>query len=211
MSKPKKAAACCGDAPMTKHQCILAAAREIFLEAGYAAASMDAVAARANVSKATIYAHFENKRALFEAIISARCEATFSDLGVPETYTDARQALHELALHFLNLIVAPEALAIHRVVLAEAPRLPEVGEAFYAAGPIRAHARIGNLFSELTRRGLLAVPDSDVALVTDLFLGMLKNDIHTRALLNLPPSERSVEDVTDAAVDMLMARYGVKA
>ncbi len=207
MARPKKTVACIGDAPLTKAECILAAARQVFLEAGYAAASMDAVAARANVSKATIYAHFENKRALFEAVISGRCEETFANIGVPETYTDARQALLHLARHFLGLLLAPEALAIHRVVLGESPRLPEVGEAFYTAGPMRAYERVGRLLADLTRRGLLAVPEQEIPLAGDLFLAMLKCDLHTRALLLLPPSQHSIETVAKVAVDMFLARY----
>ncbi len=210
MARPKKNVACMGDAPLTKAECILVAARQVFLEAGYAAASMDAVAARANVSKATIYAHFENKRSLFEAVISGRCEETFANIGVPEDYTDARQALTHLAEHFLGLLLAPEALAIHRVVLGESPRLPEVGEAFYAAGPVRAHRLIDHLLMDLTRRGLLAVPDQEIPIAGDLFLAMLKCDLHTRALLLLPPSKYSIQMIAKVAVDMFLARYGVK-
>lgn len=208
MSRPKKVATCMGEVPQTKSECILAAAQEIFLECGYAAASMDAVAARANVSKATIYAHFDNKRALFEAVISARCEATFADAGMPERYDDARQALLALAATFLNLIMRPEALAIHRVIIGESPRLPEVGEAFYAAGPAPFQQRVGRLFADLTQRGLLDVPEDDIPLVVDVFLSALKADLHLRALLGLPPSDRERDAVAKLAVDLIMARYG---
>jgi TetR/AcrR family transcriptional repressor of mexJK operon len=210
MSRPKKIDACTGAPTVTKSECILAAAQTVFLESGYAAASMDAVASRANVSKATIYAHFENKRALFEAMISRRCETTFVDLGLPDSYGDARQALLALAEHFIGMIISPEALAIHRVVLGESPRLPEVGEAFYGVGPVKAQARIARLFSELTRRGLLAVPDADIPVLTDLFIGMLKGDLHLRALLQQPPSERTGARIAEGAVDLVLARYGVK-
>jgi len=212
MSRPKKNL-CCGDKPvMSKQDAVLAAAQQIFLEAGYAAASMDAVAARANVSKATIYAHFANKRALFEAMIADRCEVAFAGLQVPASYGDAHQALYELAVHFIRLIMEPEAVALHRVILGEAPRLPEVGEAFYSVGPVRARKRLMELFTDLTQRGLLAMPEEDMPIVTNLFIGMLKSDIHMRAVLGLPADPGiSIEKLAEGATSMIIARYGVKA
>ena len=85
-----------------------------------------------------------------------------------------------------------------------------MGEAFYDAGPCPAQARVGRLFSELSRHGLPSVPEDEVPIITDLFLAMLKADIHTRALLNMPPSGRSLTAIAYGAVDLIMARYGVK-
>ena len=57
-----------------KARAILDAAGALFLDEGYPAVSMDAVARRAGVSKATLYAHFESKEALFAAIVAAGCQ-----------------------------------------------------------------------------------------------------------------------------------------
>lgn len=210
MSRPQKNPPCGCSAPLSKRDSILLAAQDIFLEVGYSAASMDAVAARANVSKATIYAHFANKRALFEAMIGARCARTFGNLPNPGEYSDARETLRQFGEHFLSLILSPEALAIHRVVLSEATRQPEVGEAFYFVGPVQAHARIGDVFRELVRHGQLAVPDYEIPVLASLFMAMLKSDIHTRAVLNLPPSAITIPELVDMAVEMVVSRYGVK-
>ncbi|HVI52419.1 MAG TPA: TetR/AcrR family transcriptional regulator [Candidatus Sulfotelmatobacter sp.] len=196
---------------MSKQDAILAAAQTVFLESGYAAASMDTVASKANVSKATIYAHFANKRALFEAMIAARCEVAFAGLQLPAAYDDAEQALYAVAIHFIKLIQAPEALALHRVIMGEAPRLPEVGEAFYSVGPVRACRRLRDLLSDLTARGLLSVPEDDIPIATLLFLGMIKGDTHLRAVLGLPADPGiSPEKLAAGAAAMLVARYGKK-
>jgi TetR/AcrR family transcriptional repressor of mexJK operon len=210
MSRPKKNL-CCGDKPaLSKQDAVLAAAQEVFLEAGYAAASMDAVASRANVSKATIYAHFDNKRALFEAMIGNRCEAAFEGLQVSACYEDAHQALYELAVHFMRLIMAPEAVALHRVIIGESPRLPEVGEAFYNVGPTRARQRVTELFTDLNQRKLLDMPVEDMPTMADLFLGMMKGDMHLRAIVNVPPAEGlSIERLAEGAASLIIARYGV--
>jgi TetR/AcrR family transcriptional repressor of mexJK operon len=207
MSRPKKIEACIGVPLMSKRQCILAAAQEIFLEMGYAAANMDNVAARANVSKATIYAHFDNKRALFEQVIGSRCQRVFGAFDIPEHVSDARVALRQLAAALFDVILSAEAVAINRVVVAEAPRLPELGEAFYAAGPVPALARVTRMFNDLTRRGLLTVPEHEAPLVAELFLNMLKGDAHMRELLGVPPSRKDHEALLDVAVDLIMARY----
>lgn len=207
MSRPKKITDCPFGIPPSKRECILAAAQAIFLEMGYAAASMDAVAARANVSKATIYAYFENKRALFEQVIQGRCQRVYGSLDVPQHGTDARATLRQFAHYVFEVVLLPEALAINRVVVAEAPRLPEVGEAFYSAGPVPALARVTRLFNDLTRHGQLSVPEDEAPLVAELFLNMLKGDVHTRALLGVPPSREDHTRFLDVAVDLIMARY----
>ncbi len=211
MSRPKKIDCCTGQPATSKQEAILAAAQTVFLESGYAAASMDAVAALANVSKATIYAHFSSKRALFEEMIGARCSVAFAPLPLPECYSDARQALYEMAEHFVSLLMAPEALALHRVIMGESPRLPEVGEAFYSVGPVRAIQRLTALLSDLARRGLLALDEAEMPLAIDLFTGMLKGDMHLRAVLGVPPKPgMTPQRLAAGAADMFMARYGVK-
>lgn len=208
MSRPKKITDCQLDIPPSKRDCVLAAAQQIFLEMGYAAASMDAVAARANVSKATIYAYFDNKRALFEHVIQGRCQRVFSVADLPQHYSDARATLRQLAITLQDVILSPEAVAINRVVIAEAPRLPEVGEAFYAAGPVPGLAKVTDIFTDLTRLGLLSVPDDEAPLVAELFLNMLKGDAHTRVMLGLPPSRADHARLVDVVIDLIMARYG---
>jgi TetR/AcrR family transcriptional repressor of mexJK operon len=210
MARPKTIIDGTGQAPMSKQESILIAARQVFLDLGYASASMGVVAARANVSKATVYAHFDNKRTLFEAVISRRCEETFNNIGIPEQYTDARQALQHLAENFLGLILSPEALAIHRVVLGESRRLMNVGEALYAAGRARAHRHVEILLEALTQRGLLNVPADERPIAGSLFLAMLNCDLHTRALLCLPPSAHSIRSVTEMAVELFVAHYTKK-
>ena len=56
-----------------KRDAIVAAATELFLEHGFGDVSMDAIAAKAEVSKRTVYSHFENKARLFEGIMSDVC------------------------------------------------------------------------------------------------------------------------------------------
>src|SRR5215471_10405262 len=69
------------DAGNARVRRILAAARSLFLNLGYGETSMDAIARRAAVSKATLYSHFDGKDALFAALIMAECRHLSDQIG----------------------------------------------------------------------------------------------------------------------------------
>ncbi|MBF0304459.1 MAG: TetR/AcrR family transcriptional regulator [Alphaproteobacteria bacterium] len=189
-----------------KRDAVLAAAQDAFLELGYGAASMDAVAARAGVSKATIYAHFPGKSALFGAVIAARCERAFAGLDLPSVEAmDAPAALGLIARRILDLLLSPESLAMYKVVTGEAARMPEMAEAFHAAGPAAAKAAIVGALADLDRRGQLRVADPELA--SELLVGMLKGDIHLRHLLGLPDGGRDREQIVEAVVRVMLRAY----
>ncbi len=192
-----------------KAEQIYAAAKQIFMEAGYEAASMDAVAARAGVSKATIYVHFEGKQALFEAIIRRHTETLFSHIQLPEKIVDLRQALTVLANSFVEMILKPDALSMYRVVAAEAARQPEIGEAFYAAGPAYARLKVGEYFLTLARRGLMRLDEGEAPMLANLFLSMLAGDCHASAMFGRDQDKSCLANQIKTAVDLLASRYGV--
>ncbi len=195
--------------PSRKREAILDAAGACFLEQGYAATSMDLVAARAAVSKATIYAHFAGKDDLFAAVIHRRCE---SELYSPDTWPeggDARTVLTGVGLALVHLLLSPDSLGIYRVVAAEAARQPDLARAFWDAGPGRGKARLSALFAELSRRGELNVPDCWAA--ADQFAAMLRAEVYLRTLFGLPlPEGRDGDATVVAAVETMLGAYGVK-
>ena len=178
------------------------------MESGYEAASMDAVAARAGVSKATIYVHFEGKQALFEAIIRRHTETLFSHIQLPDKIVDLRQALTMLAKSFVEMILKPDALSMYRVVAAEAVRQPEIGEAFYAAGPAYARQKVGEYFLTLARRGLMKLDEAEAPMLANLFLSMLAGDCHASAMFGRGQEEGCLDKQIQTAVDLIASRYG---
>lgn len=107
---------------------ILAAAGELFLQHGFDAASMDAIAARARISKRTLYSRYMDKSSLFDAVI-------YDQLGrilVPiETIQDSDGELQSILLTLARDLVVnalkPDLLAVHRVITFETQRRPEFG------------------------------------------------------------------------------------
>lgn len=189
-----------------KREAILDAAQVLFLSEGYAATSMDAVAASAGVSKATIYAHFEGKEELFAAIMRRRCEAHFV-FSPPGEDSDAARTFTTYAERLLRLLTTPEALALYRVVVAESHRSPELAATFYENGPVRGREAIVASVAGLQRRGEL-VADADPEVIADQFIGMLRAEAYHRDLLGLPPSGRTHANTISAAVATLLRAYG---
>jgi TetR/AcrR family transcriptional regulator, mexJK operon transcriptional repressor len=191
----------------SKRDAIIEAAAAEFLEQGYGAASMDAIAKRANVSKATIYSHFENKHMLFGAIMTTRCQGV-----IPLFDTDdlAGRSLHEVlnavARRFLSFLTSPNAaLPLYRVVVTEAPRAPELGRAFYENGPARAAGALATYLTQQVGKGALSLPDPRLA--AEQFFGLVLGHAHLRLLLGLTdqaPSEAEIDRAVASAVSIFL-------
>src|SRR5215813_13986692 len=96
-----------------KRAAVLAAAAEVFLEAGVEAASMDEIARRAKVSKATVYSHFESKQALLKSIVHERCKAMLPALSSPEFgKLPPEEALFAVGRRFLDLMFSKLAMPL---------------------------------------------------------------------------------------------------
>jgi TetR/AcrR family transcriptional repressor of mexJK operon len=194
-----------------KRRAIMEAATELFAARGYGAVSMDAIAKAADVSKATLYAHFESKDSLFATIVRAACEENLSlggDMpgGVAADGTgDLEAALHAIGGRILRFFLRDLSLAIHRLVIAESVRFPELGRAFYENGPMAGRR---NLATWMARQPGLTVPEPEIA--AEQFLGLLRAGLYLRATLGLEPrpDDTAIETVVTAAVRTFLRAYG---
>lgn len=187
---------------------ILEAAGKLFLENGYGAVSMDNVAKTANVSKATLYAHFRSKDELFAAMVACECRDQMGALSCDEvSRMEVADALRLVGRRFMRMILSGKALAAYRVVVAEAHRFPELARAFYESGPAHSHRQMAAFLREADRRGALRIPDADLA--AEQFFGLLKAHIHTRFILCIENtvSEAEVERFIEAAVTLFTRGY----
>jgi AcrR family transcriptional regulator len=106
---------------------ILDAATELFFSIGYGATSIEAVARRAGVSKRTFYHRFEDKAALFSAVVHRTIERMRPPASVPLIEGANLQAiLRHLAGLILRAALSPSALALHRLIVAESARFPHL-------------------------------------------------------------------------------------
>ena len=150
-----------------KRQAILDAATDLFLQHGFLGANMDEVAARAEVSKQTVYKQFESKEALFIAIVGRMTGAAgdevqreIADLGEQD---DPERQLLAYAEQQLLIVLTPRLMQLRRLVIGEANRFPALGRALQAGGPGRAVAGLTQALSRWTDRGLLDIADPAAA------------------------------------------------
>lgn len=157
----------------TKRDLIVEAARVLFLEGGYGTTSMDALAAKAGVSKPTIYSYFDNKDALFGAVMVGLCaDNGCNHPSVLSIDSPPEVALRDFACNMIGLVQPPEERDIFRVVLAESIKFPKLGEAFWSSGPEPAIQILTVYLTEQVKRGTLSVDDPATA--AKQFIGMVK-------------------------------------
>lgn len=170
----------------TRRAQILDAATAVFLEHGYAGATIDLIVARAGASKATIYSFFGGKEGLFSATVDERADAIlagFPDIEIGEI--DVRSALADIARQYMSVVMSPDAIGFYRLILAEGPRSPALVESFYRVGPDRVTARLAKALRTWARHGRICTVDADR--VATQFFDVVRGELHFRALAGLPP------------------------
>ena len=190
-----------------KRRAILDAATELFVARGYGAVSMESIARAADVSKATLYAHFASKDRLFATIVHVACrEELMPEDGMLAGGTDAAAALKTIGGRILRFFLRQRSLAIYRLVVSESVRFPELGRAFYENGPNDGRQRLA---AWMARHPALCVPEPEVA--AEQFLGLLRSGLYSRATLGLVtgPADTEIDAVVNATVRTFVGAYGV--
>ncbi len=126
-----------------KTAAILDGAMQEFLANGYAATSMDRVAATAGVSKATVYSHFNDKASLFAALVQQMAEHKFSTVFDPRDENalqgEPRVVLSDLAARVLeDAATDSQFCEFMRLIVGESGRFPELAKPYveYVAKPL---------------------------------------------------------------------------
>jgi AcrR family transcriptional regulator len=195
-----------------KRRQILDGALDVFKARGFDAASMNDIAAAANVSKGTLYVYFEDKEHLFVALIEREREA--QKRGAFEALDedpDLAHALSNFGERLLRLLVSDFALSAHRIVIGVAERMPELGREFYENGPMQGAKRIADYLERQVDQGQLEIDDTALAAVQ--FLDLCQSTLLRPRLFNAvrkPPSEAEIARVVASAVEMFLARYATR-
>ena len=196
-----------------KRRAILDAAAELFLHHGYSGTNMDEVAARATVSKQTVYKQFACKEALFVAIVNGMTgdagdvvQREIADLGERD---DPERQLLAYAERQLIVVLTPRLMQLRRLVIGEAGRFPELGKALHAGGPGRAVAGLTTALARWAERGLLAIDDAEAA--ASHFNWLVMGEPVNRAMLlgdAAIPGPVALRRHAAAGVRVFMAAYG---
>lgn len=190
-----------------KRAAIVEAASDAFFDVGYAATSIEQIAAHAGVSKVTIYNHFGDKRALFAASVERECERmrghfSIEAMSAESTIRDRLSTIGEAMFAFLS---RPEMIQFERRIAAETEHEPAIGTAFLEAGPWRMKAAFAAFLGHAVAQDELAIDDP--ALAAEQFVSMCKGmgDLERR-FGSLPTPEENTRRIK-GAVDVFIAAY----
>jgi len=181
-------------------------AKDVFLEAGFERASMDVIAARAQTSKRTLYAHFENKEKLYLAVVELVHGLFLSTLKMPGDYPgDAAEALAMFCGRFLEIMLCAPTIRMSRMNIAEAERFPEGSAQYFNVGFSAVHDRLSDYLKETF--GLSAEAGSQAA---QQLIGRVLYPRFLRALFGVDElSEQLDEEAIRADFDLEPVRKAV--
>ena len=196
------------DARALRRQAFVVVAREAFFEHGYGQTAMSSIASEVGGSKTTLWSYFPSKQDLFAAVVDDIVGQYAAALTIELDYAEAVEpALRRFGNAMMATVLAPSIVALHRVVIGEARRFPELGELFYARGSRRGKERLAGFVAAAMADGRLRQGDPMVA--ARQFASMCQSGCFQESLLGIDQgscADRVAQDV-DAALDSFMRAW----
>jgi len=191
---------------------LAAAALELFVEKGYAATRLDDVAARAGVSKGTVYLYFESKEALFKAALEAAMTPTVeaAEALVECGRLSASERLREFVHGWCRMALNTPIGGLPKLLIAESGNFPEIARWHYETIIRRAMRALGRIIEGGIASGeFRPVP---VELATRIvFSPMFSIIVWTRAFGDMMPDLPEPQRFLDEALDVLVnGLHGVR-
>ncbi len=182
----------------------------MFSELGYERSSVDQIAERAGVSKATLYNHFRDKKALFVAAFSGEADALREEVRCMlhrEPVGAVAPALQAVGERLLALVLAPATVAVDRHAAAEVARFPELGQMLFDRGPGAMYPVIADYLRRWHDRGALRLDDPHTAAIH--FVLLCHGDLVVRSQLGVLPDplEPAITLTVQRAVSMFLAAH----
>ncbi len=194
-----------------KRERVRAVAQELFIQAGFAGTSMDAIAEAAGVSKPTLYRYYQNKEALFADVLrelSVRRVWSEAPPVTEDTVISSRDELRAILLALaqsaLPHLLDPTYLGLLRVLIAEIPRFPQLAELFRASVLQEGPRVLSTVLERARAAGVVRLPHPEVA--ARLFVGPLLSYVLGEGLLAPPEgTHQPALDELRALVDLFVA------
>ncbi len=183
-----------------KRERIHRAAQTLFMQHGFEATSMDAIALAAGVSKPTLYRYYQNKEALFIAVLEQLAVGHLSEHALlalrdrpMENLSILEEALTLWAQATIKRILHPTYIGLMRLLIAELPRFPQLGSQFAEAVPQQGGAFLRTILESARQHGVIVGDDPDSGgrlLVGSLLTYVLNGLLTPDGVLHAPPPER---------------------
>ena len=179
-------------------------ATAIFMERGFDATTIDAVAEAASVGKATLYARYRDKSALFAAVVQRKVDrwVEVSAPEAPKPGDHVADVLLAMGRRMVAAILVPESIAINRIVTAQAIRFPDLAHAIHREAWQRSNASVAAVLAHFAEDGQIVVDDCDMA--ADLFISLIVGRLSRLALLGIAIDPGQVDRRLAAAVSLFL-------
>lgn len=196
----------------SKRQAILNAAADVFAEDGFAAASIDAIAARAGVSRQTVYNQLGDKDNLFKVVvadITDRSSAGFFKVldTFPVSPVDLEAELTEFSAQLLRKAVCdPNGLWLRKLVETEGERFPELFETWKEYGPGKKYPAIAARLAQLALAGHLDLDDP--ALAARQYMALLATDLKINQRIGRPTPGDEIDRMAREGTKTFLRAFG---
>jgi TetR/AcrR family transcriptional regulator, mexJK operon transcriptional repressor len=202
--RPTKSAA------IERDQRLIEVATRLFLDRGYDATSLDAVAEAARVSKPTVYARYGDKRGLFAEVLRREiarwlaplAEAAEVQLSRPSDIS-VEQRLVEVGREMLMFTCGPDAVAFSRMMTSQAINFPDIAKLGKEEGWLKAVLTTARFFDHLVAQGAMDLEDTRIA--AEVFLDVVVGHTHRMATFGTPLEMRSAEIRMRLAIRLFLA------
>jgi AcrR family transcriptional regulator len=196
----------------TKRMAMLDAAKRAFVRDGVGAASIDAIAMEAGVSRQTVYNQFGDRDQLLIAVIedvTTRSSAQLMSViaTFPDKPDDIEAALTEFGIRLLGRCMCDlDGRALAWLMEREAKRYPEFFETWKAYGPGEDWPIISACFAKLAQDGYLDLDDASVA--ARHFVALINADLPKDEARCVRPSEVALRKAAATGVKTFLRAFG---
>ena len=197
-------------AAIERDQRLIEVATRLFLDRGFDATSLDAVAEAARVSKPTVYSRYGDKRGLFAAVLRREIARWLAPLSAAaETQLSSasdipvEQRLVEIGREMLTFTCGPDAVAFSRMMTSQAINFPDIAKLGKEEGWLKAVATTARFFDHLVAQGALDVDDTTIA--AEVFLDVVVGHTHRLATFGTELELKAAEKRTSAAIKLFLA------
>lgn len=187
---------------------ILTVAQRYFMEHGYAGTTMSGIAATLGGSKGTLWNYYPSKEQLFAAVLDRVARAYRAQLSqILDLDADFAQTLHRACISLIGKVTSPEAIALHRLIISEGGRFPELSQIFFELAPRNTRALMAQFLESAMARGQLRRADPVDAARALMALTMAGS--HQQLLMGqiAAPDPAGIEQDAIFAVDLFLRAY----
>lgn len=195
----------CAEEAVRRDARLIDIAAQMFMERGFEATTIDAVADAANIGKATLYARYRDKSALFDAVFQRQIDRfviPLCDAATSPTTVRVEDALVRVSRRLIDVALAPESIMVHRILISEANRFPELARIAHELGWQRSNVILAKMLRHFADDGQIAVADPELA--AEYFVSLVVGRLVRLALLGIATDPAQIERRMHSAIAMFL-------